>query len=82
MNFVSCGFTCIFAKTVVNAVRINKEHIHSILNNIIHTCTVYMYNRNILEYAQIEVTNGNSMILDIEGHSIKYMNIFGIFFLF
>ena len=28
-----------------------------------------MYNRNILEYAQIEVTNGNSMILDIEGHS-------------
>ena len=29
-----------------------------------------MYNRrNILEYAQIVITNGNSMILDIEGHS-------------
>ena len=30
---------------------------------------MYLYNKNILEYAEIVVTYGNSRILDIEGHS-------------
>ena len=30
-----------------------------------------MHNKNILEYAQILVTDGKFMIFDIEGHSIK-----------
>ena len=32
---------------------------------------MYLYNKNILEYAEIVVTDRNSMVLIIEGHSIK-----------
>ena len=30
---------------------------------------MYLYNKNILEYAEIMVTDGNSRILNIESHS-------------
>ena len=30
---------------------------------------MYLYNKNILEYVEIAVTDGNSWIPDIEGHS-------------
>ena len=30
---------------------------------------INLYNENILEYSKIVVTNANSRILDIEGHS-------------
>ena len=33
---------------------------------------MYLYNKNILEYAQIVVTHANSRNLDIEGHSNSY----------
>ena len=33
---------------------------------------MYFYNKNILEYADIVVTDGNSRILNIEGHSIIF----------
>ena len=33
---------------------------------------LYLHNRNILEYAPFVVTNANSRILDIEGHSNPY----------
>ena len=32
---------------------------------------MYLYNKNILEYAEIAVTDDNSRILNIEGHSNK-----------
>ena len=38
-----------------------------------------MYNRNILECAQIVVTDGNSWILEIEGYSNAH-NLFQEFF--
>ena len=33
---------------------------------------MYLYNKNILKYAQIVVTHANSKILNIEGHSIIF----------
>ena len=30
---------------------------------------MYLYDKNIFDYYKIVVTGGNSMILDIEGHS-------------
>ena len=37
---------------------------------------MYMYNKNILEYAQIARSGPKSMIGDIEGLSIKYTRMF------
>ena len=36
---------------------------------------MYLYNKNILEYAQIARSGPKYMILDIEGHSNKYSPI-------
>ena len=36
---------------------------------------MYLYNRNILEYVEIVVTDGYSRILDIEGHSIVHFKV-------
>ena len=36
----------------------------------------YLYNKNILEYAQIARSGPKSMIRDIEGLSIKYTRMF------
>ena len=33
---------------------------------------MYLYNKNILEYAEIAVTDGNSKIINMEGHSSMY----------
>ena len=35
---------------------------------------MYLHNKNILEYAKIVVTDGNSRILNLEGHSTKVRN--------
>ena len=35
----------------------------------------YLYNTNILEYTEIVVTDANSSILDIEGHSSIYIRM-------
>ena len=42
---------------------------------------MHLYNENILEYAEIVVTDGNSRILDSEGHSnnIPLLKITGLF---
>ena len=48
-------------KNIVNVAMRIEEALYNI--------SMYLYNKNILEYAQIVVTHPNSMILDIEGHS-------------
>ena len=34
---------------------------------------MYLHNKNVVEYAEIAVTDGNSWIPDIEGHSNTYV---------
>ena len=41
----------------------------------IRTQNYHVNNKNILEYAQIVATHGNSRILDFEGHSRKYAKV-------
>ena len=48
-----------FAKNLVNVLRRSLEPIYSIV--------MYSYNKNILEYADIVVTDSNSLILNIRG---------------
>ena len=36
---------------------------------------MYLYNKNVLEYAEIVVTDANSSILDIDGHSSIYIRM-------
>ena len=37
-----------------------------------NSISIYLYNKNILAYAEIVVTDGNSRILVIEDHSSMY----------
>ena len=54
----------IFANFFDNVVRRSLEPVYRIF--------MYLYNKNILKYAQIVVTHANSKILNIEGHSIIF----------
>ena len=57
-------FIYIFAYDFANFGMKTEEQFYNIF--------MYLYNKNILEYAQIVVTHANSRILDIEGHSKVY----------
>ena len=38
-----------------------------------YSISMYLYDKNISEYAEIAVTDCNSKILNIEGHSTTYL---------
>ena len=42
----------------------------------IYNITIYLYNKNTLEYVEIVGSEPKSMIHDNEGHSILFMNKF------
>ena len=50
----------------------NLSNVGSRTEERIYIIIMYLYNKNILEYAENVVTDGNSRILYIEGHSIRY----------
>ena len=56
---------CIITKNLVNVAMSTDAWFYNIF--------MYLYNENILEYAQIMVTSGRFMILHIEGHSSIYV---------
>ena len=55
---------CIITKNLVNVAMRSDAWFYNIF--------MYLYNKNILKYAQIVETNSNSRIPDIEGHSSMY----------
>ena len=54
----------LFTKNLVNVAKKTAEAFHNIF--------MYLYNKNIIEYAQIARNGPKAMIIDIEGHSSFY----------
>ena len=54
---------CIITKNLVNVAMCSDAWFYNIF--------MYLYNKNILKYAQILVTSGRFMIFHIEGYSTK-----------
>ena len=57
----------IFIKNLVNVAIRMEEAFYNI--------SMHLYNKNVLEYAQIARTGPKSMIRDIEGLSTKYLYV-------
>ena len=53
-----------YGKNSVKVIRRNLERVYSIF--------MYLYNKNVLEYGELVVTDANSRILNIEGQSSIY----------
>ena len=43
-----------------------------------HKISMYLYNKNVLEYAQIARSGPKSMIRNIEGHSNSYLVMYTV----
>ena len=61
---------CIITKNLVNIAMRSDEWFYNIF--------IYLYNKDIIKYAQILVTSARFMIYHIEGHSTIYTILYNI----